>query len=348
VEVRPLSDATQAPVPRGTVLLEDFTSELLRGNPLGDPHVRCVPVYLPPGYEKPENASVRYPVIVLLTGYSSRGVTLLNDQPWQPNIARRMDRLIAAGAAPAILVMPDGFTRYGGSQYIDSAATGAYESHVVGELIPWLDRSFRTRAEPAGRAVMGKSSGGYGALVLGMRHADVFGAVVSHSGDMYFEYGYLPDFPKTASVISAAGGLEKFVAAFDAAPAKPRDWATAMNIVAMASCYSPDPGERAGFALPFDEKTGELRRDVFDRWLEHDPVRMIERHEEALRSLRLLWFDCGRRDEFNLHLGARIFAARLTAKGIPHTYDEFDAGHFDITWRYDLSLKTVTGTLSHH
>src|SRR5262245_55706687 len=152
---------TEPPPPRGTVHVEEFESEALRGNPLGDPHVRTVPVYLPPGYE---SSGKRYPVIVVLTGYSGRGAMLLNDQGWQPNLPRRMDRLIAQGAAgPAILVMPDGFSRYGGSQYLDSPAVGRYETHIVEELIPWVDRTFRTISGPAGRGIMGKSSGGYGA-----------------------------------------------------------------------------------------------------------------------------------------------------------------------------------------
>src|SRR5262245_24313162 len=257
-----------------------------------------------------------------------------------------MDRLIAQGAAgPAILVMPDGFSRYGGSQYLDSPAVGRYETHIVEELIPWVDRTFRTIAGPAGHGIMGKSSGGYGALVLGMRHPGVFGAVASHSGDMYFEFGYLPDIAKAATIIMTAGGLDRFLTAFDAMPKKSRDAGMAMNIVAMASCYGPDPAEPHGFALPFDPKTGELRTAVFDRWLEWDPVRMIERHEKALRALRLLWFDCGIRDEFNLHIGARIFASRLSARGIPHVHEEFDDTHMDITYRYDRSLPALTAAL---
>jgi S-formylglutathione hydrolase FrmB len=335
-------------IPRGRVVIEEFQSEVLRDNRPGDPAARLVPVYLPPGYDDPPARGRRYPVVYCLTGFTGRGLMLLNDQPWQPNLARRMDRLIASGEAPpAILVMPDCFTRYGGSQYLNSTATGRYEDHVTGEIVPWIDRSYRTLPGAAHRGLMGKSSGGYGSMVLGMKHPDLFGAIACHSGDLYFEYCYLPDFPRTASAIFDKGGLAGFLASFDAAPKKKHELVLALNMVAMASVYSPDPlAEPFGFQLPFDEKTGEIRQDVFDRWLAFDPVRMLPERAAALRGMRLLYIDCGTKDEWNLHLGGRIFTARLREMGIAHRYDEFDDGHMDITYRYDVSLPLLARALS--
>src|SRR5574341_1890012 len=157
----------------GTVVIETITSNVLRGNSLGDPHVRRVPVYLPPGYDK---SNARHPVVYVLTGFTGRGIMLLNDSAWDENIAQRMDRLIGSGAVkPMILVMPDCFTRIGGSQYINSSATGNYEDHVVKELVPFIDKKYRTVADRDHRAVMGKSSGGYGSVILAMRNSQVFG-----------------------------------------------------------------------------------------------------------------------------------------------------------------------------
>ena len=328
---------------QGTVVMKEFESRLLAGNAAGDPPRRTVPVYLPPGYA---DGARRFPVIVCLTGFSGRGVMLLNEQPWQPNLAARMDRLIASGTPEAILVMPDCFTRYGGSQYLDSSATGRYESHLVEELLPWVDREFRTHASREGRGVMGKSSGGYGAIVAALKHPDLFSAVACHSGDMYFEYCYLPDIPKAATVLGRAGGLAGFLQAFDAAPKKSHDMLTTLNVVAMAACYSPnaDAGPHP-FDLPFDLETGELRQDVFDRWLQFDPIRLLERHSESLRRMQLVFLDCGMKDEWNLHLGARIFARRLRQLGIAHRHEEFDDGHMDITYRYDVSLPLLAKAL---
>jgi len=338
------SDARRVNLPRGKVVVEEFDSPLLAGNPAGDPSRRTVPIYLPPGYGESQR---RYPVIFCLTGFTGRGAMLLNEQPWQPNLPVRMDRLIAGGAEPAILVMPDCFTRYGGSQYLDSAATGPYARHLIEELVPWVERSFRTLPGAAHRGVMGKSSGGYGAIVLGMKHPEVFSAVACHSGDMYFEYCYLPDFPKCATVLGKCGGLAEFIRLFDAAPKKSRDMMTALNIVAMSACYSPNAKQTPlPFDLPFDEGTGRLQQEVFDRWLELDPVRMMEIHAEALRGMKAVFLDCGTKDEWNLHLGARIFARRLRELGIAHRHEEFDDGHMDVTFRYDVSLPLLAKALA--
>ena len=113
----------------------------------------------------------------------------------------------------------------------------------------------------------------------------------------------------------------------------------AVNFIGMAACYSPNG---AGFDLPFDLETGEMRHDVFDRWLEHDPVRLVERHVDDLKSLRLLFIDAGTRDEFALDLGARILAKRLRENGIPHIHEEFDDGHFNISYRQDRSLELIS------
>ena len=127
---------------------------------------------------------------------------LLNDTAFTPNLAERMDKLIAENKIkPMIAVMPDCFTHYGGSQYINSIATGNYEDYLTEEIVPFVDANFRTMKDKNSRAVMGKSSGGYGALIMAMRHADLFGLACSTGGDAYFEHCYLPDFPKAFRAI---------------------------------------------------------------------------------------------------------------------------------------------------
>src|SRR5262245_46361819 len=91
---------------RGQVILEEFESAVLRDNGAGDPHVRTVPVYLPPSYAADRER--RYPVTFVLSGFTGRGRALLNDNPWSPALHERMDGLIARGACEEmILVLPD-------------------------------------------------------------------------------------------------------------------------------------------------------------------------------------------------------------------------------------------------
>lgn len=329
---------------QGRVQIERFESGVLANNPLGDPFVRRIPVYLPPSYDR--EPARRFPVVFLLSGFTGRGTMMLNDQAWGLAIDARMDALIAAGrAGEMILVMPDCFTRFGGSQYLDSTATGRYETHMVEELVPWVDRTFRTLAAREHRGVAGKSSGGYGALVLGMRHPAVFGALACQSGDLYFEYCYRVDLPKACTVLQEAGGVRAFLERFESQPQKSKDDFVALNILGMAACYSADPSEELGVALPFDLTTGAIREAVWKRWLEHDPLHMLEGHAEALRSLRLLYLDCGTRDEFHLHHGLRLFVRELQARGIPHMSEEFPDGHMNVTYRYDTTLPLLSRAL---
>jgi enterochelin esterase family protein len=328
----------------GRVALETIESDVLRGNAAGDPATRTVPVYLPPSYDS--DATRRYPVAFVLTGFTGRGRMLLNDNLWSPPLDRRMDALVEQGCGEMILVMPDCATRFGGSQYLDSSATGRYATHLVAELVPAIDARYRTIADRDHRAIMGKSSGGYGALVHGMRNAHVFGAVACHSGDMLFDYCYRGDVPKFCTRIQNAGGLERWLAGFEAAKQKKHEDLEALNILAMAAAYSPNPATSPfGIDLPCDLETGAFRDDVWARWLEHDPLRMLERHADTLRSLRLLYLDCGIRDEFSLHHGMRQLRRRLEVLGVPHHAEEFDDGHMNVPYRYEVSLPRVAQAL---
>ena len=314
-------------------------SEILKGNAPRDPHIRDIWVYLPPGYEA---ATDRYPSVYCLTGFTGRGKMLLNDNAFTPNLAERMDKLIATGAVqPMILVMPNCFTYYGGAQYINSTATGPYEDYLTREIVPFVDDNLRTIAKRDSRAVMGKSSGGYGSLIMGMRHADVFALVCSTAGDAYFEYCYPMDFPKAFRLIK--GDPMGFMKNVWSGEQHGKDDHAAINTIGMAACYSP---KGADVEMPFDLETGQIREDVWQRWLEHDPVRLAKKHADNLGSLKLLYIDAGTRDEFSLDIGARILSRTLTDLGVEHIHEEFDDGHFNISYRYARSLELISEVIA--
>jgi hypothetical protein len=181
---------------------------------------------------------------------------------------------------------------------------------------------------------------------MGMHHADMFGAIACHSGDMAFELCYQPDFPKTANGLNAAGGLEPWWHTFAEKSKKSRHDTEVLMIIGMAACYSPNPAAPLGLDLPFSLDTCELRQEVWERWQAWDPIEMADRYADALRSLPLLFIDCGTRDEFHLHYGARRLARRLRTLGIAHEYEEFDDGHMDIDYRYDVSLPKLANALA--
>jgi enterochelin esterase family protein len=327
------------------IIIEEYESQALKGNPLGDPTVRKVPVYLP--YGESEHLEQGYPVVYLLTAFAARGLKLLNDKLWEENIRDRLDRLIGTGEIkPVIVVMPDASTRYGGSQYINSSATGNYMDHIM-ELVEYIDNKYPTRAESSQRAVMGHSSGGYGALRLGMAHPKTFGLVAAHAPDLNFEMVYRHDIPKFMRFYDKAGedGLGELLADPGGMLAKGVSF-YALATAAMASCYSPNPESPWGFDLPFDTFTGELRQEVWARWLANDPINLVSEHAEALRSLKLLYLDCGLYDEENLLYGARIFTQLLKEHNIDYFFEGFEGGHRNTDHRYDVSLKMISEKMS--
>jgi enterochelin esterase family protein len=322
---------------RGQLLIESYHSRCLEGNPLGDPAVREIPVYLPEGYDNRRE----YPLVVILAGFVGSSRTHLNWSPWGETMPERIERLISANKLPPIVaIFPDPFTRLGGCQYLNSSAVGDYEDHLTGELIPWAQEKFSAGLIPEKTAIAGKSSGGYGAFVLAARHPDLFGFMIVHSADCYFEYGYMAAFPEALLEIQKHGGPENFLKSITDPRPKSKNWFAAIDKTAMAACYSPNPASPLGFDYPFDLETGELRQDVWARWLAHDPVRMAERDEVIanLKKLRGIYIECGQSDEFNLQWGARILLKRLRKAGLDLEYREFDGGHFNTQWRYDESL----------
>ncbi len=333
----------------GAIVLEKFDSKILKGNPIGDPSEREFPVYLPPSYRK---SGKKFPVVYLLSGFTGKGIMNLNVSFLSENIKQRLDRLIdSKKIKEMIVVMPDCITKYGGSQFINSRATGNYEDYIIEELIPFIDKKYNTINKSSSRAVCGKSSGGYGAVVLAMRNPEVFGLMCSTAGDMYFEYCYQPDFPKFITDIEHYGKGHKAVSnyvknEFNYKQPKPKYFHNIINIIGMASCYSPNlkdvKKKGYNFDLPFDVNTGELRKDVFDKWLKHDPVRMADRYVSNLKKLKLIYLDAGTKDEFNLNIGARIFCDKLKENKIKYIHEEFNDGHMNIQYRYDRTFEVIS------
>jgi enterochelin esterase family protein len=325
---------------RGQVIQHELDSEVLRGNPLGDPTRRELWVYLPPGFDPRR----RYPALLGVVGFTGTGAMLFNRDPLGEDLAQRLDRLIGAGACPPVIVAaPDCFTRLGGNQYINSSATGRYEDYLISEIVPFVERSYPVKRW----GVFGKSSGGYGSIVLGMRHPQLFQALADHSGDANFELCYLPDFPAALDAYRDAGGPAKWLDKFWADDNRHRrKHHKPLNALAMAAHYSPNPeSPHLGIDLPFDLETGRFRPEIWERWRAWDPVNLVAQHADGLRGLRLVYLECGTKDEFALHWGARALAAELRRHGVTVEHQEFDDGHMSLSYRYDVSVPKLAKAL---
>src|SRR3954449_3059456 len=172
-------------------------SEVLDGNPLGDPERRPLYVYRPPGVEPDHPKPL--PSVYVIQGYTGQVDMWFSRQPFEPTMIERLDAMFAAGECPdAIVVFVDAWTSYGGSQFLNSTGSGRYLDYLCDEVVPFVDERYPTAASRDRRGLTGKSSGGYGAMVVPMLRPDVFGALASHAGDALFECCYMADFRAVA------------------------------------------------------------------------------------------------------------------------------------------------------
>ena len=332
--------------PKGRFERPTITSGVLEGNPLGDPHERPLWVYLPPGVG--DDPARRYPSIYLIQGFTGQVDMWWNRPALRPSVPELVDEVFAGGTVPpAVVVLVDCWTSLGGSQFLNSPGTGRYLDYLCDEVVAFVDGRYPTLASRDHRGITGKSSGGYGAMVVPMLRPDVFGALASHAGDALFEHCYLSEFARAARALRDKydGSYERFFADFRSRPAFSKDTDDALvDAWAMAACYSAEPDGTV--TLPFDPATGRLRDEVWQRWLALDPVRMAAGHAEALRSLRGVYLDAGRRDEYWLDLGATAFSAELDALGVEHVFELFDDTHSGIEYRYPKALAFLAERLT--
>jgi len=319
--------------------------KLAQCNPLGDAESRTVSVYLPADYDHAHQR--RYPLLVHLPAYTSSGPAQLAWRNHGENLSQRLDRLIECGAMPSIIVaIPDTYTSLGGNQFVDTEAIGYWGQHLVEELIPETERRYRTIAEPAGRGLFGKSSGGFGALHLASQYPGQFGAIASHAGDCGFDRVYLRDFPVCCDELAAYDGdVEAFVRSFWRARRPGHSAFHTMMILCLAASYSPRPGRALNLELPFNLETARLDEQIWQRWLAFDPVRYDARRMDRLRAMNGVWIDAGNRDQYFIHYGTRELARLLDNYGVEFHFEEFDGTHSGMDWRLDLSLPWLAKRL---
>jgi enterochelin esterase-like enzyme len=333
-------------MPNGRIERITFESKVLRGNRLGDAHVRPLFVYLPAGYD--DDPARRYPAILMLSSHGHTGQSMLNWRAWDESLDQQLDRLVGSGAcSPHVMIIPDTWTRLGGASHLNTPALGSYADYLLDEIVPYVDAHYRTLADGAQRGIMGRSSGGYAALYHAMTRPGMFAAVADHSGDAYFEYVALPQIAQLHMNLGRYGGLDGFMEDTKLNTPKNQAFYDTISALTFAATFAPNPDAPHGFDLPIDLETGALREDVWLRCLEFDPVRLVTKpaYAETLRGLRELFIDCGQFDEYNLQVGARLLDRQLQRMGISHVYEEYPGGHRGTHYRYDVSLPRLVRAL---
>jgi len=321
------------------------SSESIKDFPMGDSPEREVPVFLPPGYDP--KRSEAYPVVFFLAGWGARGSKYLaDDSIFNWSFPRIISKAIQDGSLPPMIcVFPDGSSKLGCSQYVNSPALGNYLDYICDELVPLVDENFHTHADANYRAVTGHSSGGFGALICGMKRPDIFKVICSSAGDSFFEVSVLPGLSPCLTEIEKAGGVENFLEDFLSHPNPSSLGYTkfiTMLTLSLAPCYAPNPSKPPLYGdLFFDVKTGEIIPEVWERYLKWDPVRMIDKHQKELKSLSYVLLECGLQDEYAAQWGHRQIAEKLKKLGVSYELNEYPVKHSGQNWRFQERLSKM-------
>jgi S-formylglutathione hydrolase FrmB len=275
----------------------------------------------------PADRSRGYPTVYVLHAHMRSARWWFNVDPFVPSYPEVVDQLAPA----AVVVLVDGWTEVGGGQWI-----GELASYLREDVVPFVDDAYPTNGL---RALQGKSSGGYGALVNAMERPDLFHAVAAHAPDALFEVTLAHGFPTAARELRErfGGSLDAFWESFR----ELESHGDALLVELTAAARSFGDG-----TLPFDAEGRVLPR--FESWLEHDPVRLAAAFDEAVRSWRGVWLDAGRRDEYFLDLGASALRQALLTAGLPEDrlhFELVEGGHGGMSHRYPLSLAWLVERL---
>src|SRR5690606_17002741 len=139
------------------------------------------------------------------------------------------DAAMAGGAREVIVVMPDAFTRFGGSFYSSSPTIGDWESFIAKDLVAYIDSHYRTLPRRESRGLSGHSMGGYGTLRIGMAYPQVFGALYAMSSAVDTRSAPTADATRAQHERMAGGELRS----------EPRSMDN--GLLAQASAWSPNP-----------------------------------------------------------------------------------------------------------
>lgn len=294
-------------------------SRSLENNLLGDPADQQVAVYLPPSYES--SPTKRFPVIYFLHGFSAENQVMERGKQFQD----LMNKLIAAGTVrEMIVVVPNGRNAYYGSFYTNSSVGGNWEDFISRDLVSFIDGKYRTIPQAASRGITGHSMGGYGSMMLGMKHPDIFGAVYSLSAcctSLLADMGPSNIAWRTAIKFKSKDAF--LVDSFDSV--------YAIALTAMAAAFSPNPKQQQLLVdFPFQLENNILvpNGEAYSRFQSKLSVNMVAEHTNNLLKLRGIYIDYGVQEEFShIPAGSLALSRELSEHGIPHTFEVYQGDH---------------------
>jgi len=280
----------------------------LEGNLEGDAVDREVLVFLPPSYAR--DSSRQYPVLYALHGYS------IGAEQWshEIHVPQTIEGAFAQGAREMIVVLPDSKTVHNGSMYSSSVTTGDFEQFIAHDVVAYIDSHYRTLPNRESRGLAGHSMGGYGTTRIGMKHADVFGALYIMSPCCLAPREGGPANPEMEKALEAVKTPED--------SAKLQFFARAQ--LASAAAWSPDP-KNPPLYLDLPTKNGEPQPDVLAKWTANAPLAFIDQYIGNLRRYRAIAIDVG--DQDRLRVDTEKLHDALDKYGIANSFEVYSGTH---------------------
>lgn len=294
-----------------------FASRVLEGNPLHDPTTRSIAVFIP----SQGTNGARLPIVYYLPGFGgSSDKFISHSNSWQHGI-----QAVADTCTPMLLVVVDGRNRWGGSQYLNSPAQGYYTDYICDEVVAEVEAKYPAPANGVRRIIAGHSSGGFGALRLGMARPQLFDAVVALSPDSDFPTSHLPSAQAPAIAKVPLADIKKQMKG--KAPV-PTDEELKYHL-ALSAAYSPRRNSKSGgFDWLYDRK-GKFREEVWQRWLDNDPLTIIAKNPQAFATNQFIYLEGAAQDEYAANIGARKINEALGQFPGRHVFYEPPGHHSD-------------------
>lgn len=327
-----------------TGVLERFSlnSESLT-NRLGDPTEREILIHIPKQGFDAMIREEKLPVVVYLAPYTSSGLGRAGWKSFSETLPQRFERICNEGGKPAILVLVDSFTSLGGNQFVDSPILGNWAKWLSEDLQEEISNRYPVNGT---WKLIGKSSGGYGALMLPMLYPKKWTDISCHSGDCGFDLMFKPLLPETLTRVKKSGGIDRFLGEVKSSKKISGSDFHSLMMLAMAASYAPSEpseGSEYGIELPVDYHTAELDENAWKEWLRFDPLENVEELVKAYSNLNSVYIDVGIWDQYHIQYGLRRLHKSLIEQGIEkvtdYTYEEFEGTHSGIEDRLDITLK---------
>jgi S-formylglutathione hydrolase FrmB len=340
-----LSQQGTAPATTSKLLQLTVQAPSLKGNLLGDPTEQPVYVYLPPGYE---GSTRRYPTLYLLHGFTSNSSVWINGQYQGMKLQTLMDDSIKNGKVrEMIVVAANGSNAYKGSFYTNSVVTGNWEDFIVRDLLNYVDTNYRTIRRPESRGIAGHSMGGYGSVMLGMKHPEIFSAVYALSpcclameADMGEANSAWPGVLQLTSKEQLNAPSRSFAQFYHSA------------MMALSAAFSPNPNRAPFFVdFPFESKSGICNPPAEGKLLtdapcvqrnEPIPVYIAKENKERLRRLRGIFLDYGEKEEFqHIRIGVTLLSSTFSELNIPHQFEVYADGNHGSLIRQRMETRLL-------